>query len=114
MISKDKQYRTKSGRKVEIHAIYPAQVYGVFGAIKQEDGGYIQAAWNHDGSSGNAGGSPIDLVEVKPRIEQTVWLNVYDGDAAAHSSRGEADEHAGVKRIDCIAKPIDCEHGEGL
>ena len=57
----------------------------------------------------------LDLIEVKPRIKRTEWLNVYPlGSTRAYLSKAEADASAGLRRVACIPIVIDCEEGEGL
>jgi hypothetical protein len=57
-----------------------------------------------------------DLIEVKPRIQREVWLNLYkkvDG-VFAYESKELANKAAGCDRIACVKITIDCEEGEGL
>lgn len=90
MVEKGKQYKTKSGREVRIYDIVDGCEYCVFGAIQFEDTWVIHQ-WNINGGSGNAEGSPNDLVEVK---------------SIGKSSRTSSSA--------CVKVIIDCEHGEWL
>jgi hypothetical protein len=55
-----------------------------------------------------------DLVEIKPRIKRTIWLNIYEYCFLCCSSKEEADHYDGDDRLACIKVEIDCEEGEGL
>ena len=59
-----------------------------------------------------------DLIEVKPRIKRTVWLNVHvNRSVVAHNYREEADNlfcKDVAPRIACIKVDLDFEEGEGL
>jgi hypothetical protein len=116
MISKDKTYRTRDGREVRIYATEtgPNNFY-VHGAIKK-DNGWDVCSWGNNGRRLQCDEHMHDLIEVKPRIKRTVWLNVYrdrvkDG---VHERKGEADYHADKNRLACVRVEIDCEEGEGL
>ena len=56
----------------------------------------------------------IDLIEVKPRIQRTVWLNVFPNTITTYFHRLDADNYAGSSRLACVKVEIDCEKGEGL
>jgi len=110
MIDLNKKYRTKNGREVRIYAIDGTETTSVHGAIKGENGWFI-TTWRSDGISGFP---DYDLVEVKPRIKKTVWLNVYEDFTSIHSRRDIADMNAHDNRIACVKIEIDVEEGEGL
>jgi hypothetical protein len=57
---------------------------------------------------------PFDLVEVKPRIKRTVWVNVYSNGFAGWLDRKTADANSSFTRLACVKVEIDCEEGEGL
>jgi hypothetical protein len=112
MISKDKTYRTRDGREVRIYATDGREYYPIHGAIGQ-DGGWQINCWTQDGlhSLRSKYDDSADLIEVKPRIKRTVWLNVFDG---ATSASDTPIWHGVSKRIACVKIEIDCEEGEGL
>jgi hypothetical protein len=111
IVSMDKEYRTPSGRAVRIYAVDGVETYSVHGAIRY-DSGWEQARWT---CSGEGAGCCPNLIEVKPRIKRTVWLNMYPHNGAElHSTRSTADEQAKPARIACVPIEIDCEEGEGL
>jgi hypothetical protein len=112
MISKDKQYRTRDGREVRIYATDGGGEYPVHGSVKTNDG-WRPRTWVSNGQVGpleNVG----DLIEVKPRIKRTLWLNVYEICASGYPTRYEADDVASRSRLACVKVEIDCEEGEGL
>jgi hypothetical protein len=120
MISKDKTYRTRDGREVRIYAtdggVGKSMVHG---ATLDEAPGWFPRVWYPDGS--HIENDYFDLIEVKPRIKRTVWINVYENDLVATQTRVGADwcvmHHsrvAGLPRLACVKVEIDCEEGEGL
>ena len=114
MIDKNKQYTTRSGLPVRIYATDCGGGYPVHGAILK-DGVWLLESWTITGvilvGCENLG----DLIEVKPRIQRKVWVNIYkDGVALVHRTRERADKFASPRRIACIEIEIDCEEGEGL
>jgi hypothetical protein len=119
MISKDKQYRTRDGREVRIYATDGAGDWPAHGAVLTELG-WLAFRWRADGAS-TFSDSPYrdDLIEVKPRIKRTVWLNVlpeYDSSPTAkgYASKIDALAMAPSNRLACVKVEIDCEEGEGL
>lgn len=118
MISKDKQYTTRDGREVRIYATDGKKGASVVhGAINAGDG-WIPHSWYEDGRH-SWEKSAYDLIEVRPRHQRTVWLNVYDGAKVGgyYEDRCEADERllsARWPRIACIKVDLDFEEGDGL
>jgi hypothetical protein len=114
MISKDKTYRTRDGREVRIYAtdggVGKSMVHG---ATLDEAPGWFPRLWYPDGSHTENG--DLDLIEMKPRIKRTVWLNVYDNEVISlFVVKEKADSMALEGRIACVKVEIDCEEGEGL
>ena len=113
MISKDKTYRTRDGREVRIYATDGGGEYPVHGSVKTNDG-WRPRTWVSNGQVGpleNAG----DLIEVKPRIQRTVWLNVFGDHVYGAYTKEGVDIHPYVdSRLACVKVEIDCEEGEGL
>ena len=113
MISKDKQYRTRDGREVRIYATDGRCTHCIHGAIKT-DHGWALETWDKNGKQHYFEDSR-DLIEVKPRIKRTVWLNVYEHDVFAYDTKPEADKYVvSFDRLACVKVEIDCEEGEGL
>jgi len=114
LVSIDKTYKTRCGYDVKIYAIYKDQHFKVHGAYF-EDGSWTQASWKLDGTHPYPN-RVLNLVEVKPRIKRTYWVNLYPNIdyVNAHSSRARADGAASSGRIACVKREIDCEEGEGL
>jgi hypothetical protein len=115
MISKDKTYRTRDGREVRIYATDGDYPFVVHGAIKNKDGQWEPEKWLNRGCATIMTQSDRDLIEVKPRIKRTVWLNVYDNEVISlFVVKEKADSMALEGRIACVKVEIDCEEGEGL
>ena len=116
-ISMDKKYRTKEGHDVRIYAVDGLGYYPVHGAIWFENF-WRPASWDFDGEHVTSSLPPFDkydLIEVKPRIKRTVWLNVYEDNMhGLHRSKENADAVALENRLACVRVEIDCEEGEGL
>ena len=106
MISKDKTYRTRDGREVRIYATDGHETYPIHGAIM--DQGWCPHHWTHDGRGAF---TRFDLIEVKPRIKRTVWLNVYEN-GGVYAVTDPINK--GEQCIACVKVEIDCEEGEGL
>jgi hypothetical protein len=116
MISKDKQYRTRDGREVRIYATDGVGDQSVHGAVF--DGStWLIYAWYDDGQYARSDKcGRHDLIEVKPRIKRTVWLNVYEHNIYCedYKTKEKADDNAMSKRLACVKVEIDVEEGEGL
>jgi hypothetical protein len=123
MIELGKQYKTRDGCEVRIYAVDGGGRFPVHGAVKLDDGTWRQEEWTLTGSyngekDGHTLPNALDLIEVKPRIQREVWVNVYRHDDGAeffgcHKSRAFADLND-TARIACVKFVIDCEEGEGL
>lgn len=114
MIDKNKKYTTRSGLPVEIYATDRGGINPVHGAVFN-CGAWRPESWTSTGVAIIGRENPIDLIEVKPRIQITAWVNVYsDGVVGAHRTRKRADEFASPHRVACLEITIDCEEGEGL
>jgi hypothetical protein len=114
MISKDKTYRTRDGREVRIYATDGHPSEPVHGAFQDYSCAWNSCMWRHDGSN-VYGKRDADLIEVKPRIKRTVWLNVYEDHVYGAFNQNRAELAPNAKsRLACITVEIDCEEGEGL
>ena len=118
MISKDKQYRTRDGREVRIYATDGHETYPIHGAIM--DQGWCPHHWMPDGRGAF---ERFDLIEIKPRIRRTFWMNVYpENDIRPYEDKYVADACETLRnvmgiesrRIACVKVEIDVEEGEGL
>lgn len=112
MIDKSKQYRTRDGREVRIYATDGGGHKPIHGAIR-EDENWIAYTWLYDGVAALDCNS---LIEVKPRIQREVWVNLYPHPLSdcVYDDKQTADARAGHARIACVKLVIDCEEGEGL
>jgi hypothetical protein len=117
MIDPKKQYRARDGREVRIYAVDGSDEYPIHGAYKLDNQKWYAREWDADGAYlSRDDHHPLDLIEVKPRIKRTVWLNVYDQCVSSyvHETREEAEEGADRDRIACVKVEIDVEEGHGL
>ena len=112
MIDIDKKYRTRGGNEVRIYAVDGDEPRPVHGAVKSQTG-WIVSHWPQDGIQSSYEGSN-DLVEVKPRIKRTMWVNLFPNATTTYLHRLDADAYAGFARLACVKVEIDCEEGEGL
>lgn len=105
MITMDKTYRTNDGDEVDLWKIEGGFVYGRY---------KCNGAWYVFRTGVN---TPF-LVEVKPRIKRTEWVNYYPHDSdlssAAYTTREIADLRSLSTRIACIKREVEFEEGEGL
>ena len=136
MIDITKKYRTRDGREVRIYAVDGKGHSPIHGAVR-DDEGWASRLWCADGGAWVGSQSIFDLIEVKPRIQLDIWVNVYRGREAdwvtvhderdeaddegremdwvtVHDERDEADDERRGQRIACVKLTIDCEEGEGL
>jgi hypothetical protein len=113
MISMDKTYRTRDGHEVRIYAINIGQSSPIHGAFLDEKEWRIWTWWG-TGRSSDIFSNDHDLVEVKPRIKRTVWVNVFPDAMTMYPDKKKADNYAGSARTACVKVEIDCEEGEGL
>jgi len=109
----NKTYRTSSGHEVRIYAVDGKYPFVVQGAVKREHGEWEQVSWTNRGNFMLVNGCYNDLIEVKPRIKRTVWLNVWNHNVMAYFSKESADKN-GKFRIACVEIEIDVEEGHGL
>jgi hypothetical protein len=125
MIELGKQYKTRDGCEVRIYAVDGGGRFPVHGAVKLDDGTWRQEEWtltgsyNGESSHGHTIAHHLDLIEVKPRIQREVWVNVFRHDDGAEffeacESKANADLIASDARIACVHLKIDVEEGHGL
>jgi hypothetical protein len=110
MIDINKKYRTRAGAEVRIYALDGDEPRPVHGAFKSPTG-WVVSCWRQDGTQLDFGGD-YDLVEVKPRIQRTVWLALYPLDDVWVVSGDCTAVEKGC--LACVKVEIDCEEGEGL
>jgi hypothetical protein len=115
MIDPKKLYRTRDGREVRIYAVDGGGAKPVHGAIRNNELWDFHC-WTSLGYWALVRGAetPLDLIEVKPRIKREVWVNVYPHIEAIWARREDAEEAGGDDRIACVKLTIDCEEGDGL
>jgi len=115
MIDINKKYRTRDGREVRIYATDGAQFGTCIHGAVLDNGWWGSVTWGSDGSKYSWREDDLDLIEVRPRHKQTVWLNVYGrtDDVTAYNDKWKADQSVSP-RIACIKVELDFEEGEGL
>ena len=114
MISMDKQYQTRDGRKVRIYAVDGGGPFPIHGAVYVE-GSWVNESWSSKGMyTTDQKDHEYDLIEVKPRIQRTVYLNIYKNFTFSHNSRESAEDSKSKDRLACIKVDVDCEEGQGL
>ena len=112
MIDINKKYRTRACAEVRIYAVDGDEPRPVHGAFKSPTG-WVVSSWRQDGTQLDFGGH-YDLIELKPRIKRTLWVNVFPHTTAMFSHKLDADVYASSARLACVKVEIDCEEGEGL
>jgi hypothetical protein len=113
----NKRYRTNDGKEVVIYTTDGAdKAFPVVGEVRLDDSISIVSKWSVYGQVHGTYMKAHCLVEVKPRIKRTIWVNVYsDGIRnGAHNTKQQAEHYASSGIVACVKVEIDCEEGEGL
>jgi hypothetical protein len=115
VIDPKKKYKTRDGREVRIYAVDGCNGHRIHGAIYDGKAhGWVHRAWFPDGNM-HSYPTNCDLIEVKPRIQREVWVNVYrDKDLYVISRDKTICDRRRGDCIACVKLVIDCEEGEGL
>jgi len=119
MISMDKEYKTRDGREVRIYATDGKDDYPVHGAILiSKDIGWKPHHWRLGGGYNYLGKDhEFDLIEVRPRLLLTQWVNIYNYgiDGGGYDTQEEArDADINGAAIARVRIHIDVTEGEGL
>ena len=116
--TKPETLRTRLGRPIRIYAIDGGVPFQIHGAWYAEVGGWTSAEWTLDGTRGypDAPENGIDLVQVKPRIKRTLWVNVYNVNVSqiCHPTEEMAKRDRSTGCLGCRKVELDLEEGEGL
>ncbi len=118
MIDINKKYRTRDGREVRIYSVDANNLDTVHGAHLHKDGQWMVASWGMDGARCGYEETSMDLIEVKPRIQKTVWLSFWSNNYI--EATREKPEWRIARNRDmglpyaCVRVEIDAEEGEGL
>ncbi len=112
-ITLDKEYQTRDGRPVRVHATDIGGFQPVLASCLNDDGEWVIINRLSDGRFKSGEESDIDLVE-KPKTHKIVfYVNVYsDGGNVLHKTRQGADRWAGKYRIACKRIEIEVQEGE--
>jgi hypothetical protein len=119
LIDKAKTYRLRNGGQAKVYEVYSGEGRVVHGAVFDDTiGEWFQQNWYLDGSFHPVLKNEFDLIEVKPRIKRTVYINYYKNGSFgfAHSTLYEANfiSDSSAIRTACITVNLDFEEGEGL
>ena len=106
-----KPLQTRSGDHAELVYNGLSEPFPLAVVVHRNDGTRIMRTYRLDGVYYPDENSPSNLMNVPVRGE--CWANIYPaGTPAAHSTREQADKHAGHDRIACVR--VEYEEGEGL
>lgn len=123
MIEIGKNYRTRCGWQARVHATDMASnFYPVLATILCPDRGWVTVRLTAEGYFGSsADPHDYDLIEVRPRVKITLWVNLYRDERsksgyciAAHDTKEVAVKSRGDKCLMTIPVTIEGEEGEGL
>ena len=100
MIDLNKEYQTIDGNAVKLFEIHKDKVIGM--VIFQVTSPY-PTMWELDGKHFSIW-KEFDLVEVKPIIEHSAWVNVFEWGISryTYANKESADRDTLEDRIDCI------------
>jgi len=111
MIDLEKKYTNKRNDEIKLSHIDRGIVYGWVNLGID----WYSRQWDEETGKVLLNAPDVnDLIEAKPRIKKTVWLNVYEDGTSIHSTKDFADMHNYSGRLACVKVEIDCEEGEGL
>ena len=109
MISLDKEYRTRDGRKVRLLCVDgPDEGFPVVGFIEGQSGVFF---WGSTGAGSKITQTASDLIESKPRVKKTVWMHHYKNGSYNMFSKNVPAHKNAIART---KHEIDVEHGHGL
>jgi len=116
MIDINKKYRTRDGQEVRIYATDSGGIYPIHGAWSLEIDSWENESWTADGkyNAVELEEHDLDLIEGKPRIKQTVYLNIYNGYTSISSTEKVAEDRADCGILARVKVDIDVEEGHGL
>ena len=101
MIDLSKEYQTEHGQKVKLMGINDGFVVGLLMYTSITPSPML---WHLENGKCETNISLYDLVEVKPIIEHSAWVNVYEYGFGiyTYTTEEKANENALEGRIDCI------------
>lgn len=121
MIDMSKKYVTRSGYKTTILSTSrkSSGPYSVVSLVHSVTGEEELRLYTYNGEYLARATSTEDLIEVKPRLQGKVWVNVYGRGAnictsSSYSSKELALASAGGHIFACVEVTIDCGEREGL
>ena len=113
LITLDKEYQTRDGRPVRVHATDIGGSLPVLASYLDQDGEWVIALRYQNGRSSLGKEHPLDLIE-KPKVHKIVgYINVYeDSDFHVYDTRKEADRYDANSRIACKRIEFEVQEGE--
>jgi hypothetical protein len=113
LITLDREYQTRSGKPVRVHATDIAGGRPVLASHLDHKGDWVAYDYYPNGRIKLDEETPFDLIE-KPKVHKIVsYVNVYsDGGCAHRRTRQEADGCSGKTRIACKRIEIEVMEGE--
>jgi len=114
-IDPTKQYRIRDGlewRFLEFRGVGDEEM--LVGAVRSSNGGWDFCTHFPSGRASKARDTPLDLIEVRPRIRRKVWINVNPWGHTVHADHALANTAAAGERIACLEVTLDYEEGQGL
>lgn len=113
-IEMGKQYRTRDGRPVRVLCVDANHPTDKVVGLIPEPTGELATSWDEFGRFDDRPDN-WDLIEVRPRIKRTVWINLYHNVSCIHNELKEAQMHANPDTIIArVQVDIDVEEGHGL
>jgi hypothetical protein len=123
MISMDKEYKTRNGKKVRLLTTDRKGIRSVIGLVENDEGEESLYSWHECGRWGDEGEEIIyDLIEVPKTHKVTGWFNLYlcetenDGYEmiGPYHSKDVAHNNADLGRIACVELSLEVKNGDGL
>ena len=113
-ITLDKEYQTRDGRPVRVHATDIGGFQPVLASYLDNYGEWIVTTRLSDGRGFSDGEHPLDLIE-KPKTHRVIfYVNVFkNGDYQVYSSRAFADQYLDAMPYRIACKRIEFEVQEG-
>ena len=114
MIDIDKKYRTRDGREVRIYATDGYGERPIHAACRLFGEDWFAYEWKENGMYLGYKEYFLDLIEIKPRIKQTLWINIYNTYQSISSTEKFAKNKADCGILARVKVDIDVEEGHGL
>lgn len=111
-VTLDKEYQTRDGRPVRVHATDIGGEKTVLASVWSDYGGWRHQDYFSDGVYEAGHRSPLDLIEKPKTYKAVFYVNVYkDSDFDVSNTRKQADIYARPDRIACQRFEFEVEEG---